>query len=226
MNFKDLLALARLRLSDQTSPSLWSDDFLKGAYNEAIDEACLRARGILDSLSPMCILQVNKNQQRYKLDPRIIKVERVQMTRCDTPLEATTIRWLDENVQQWNAPNRAGEPQWFYLDQDRSKQLNLNVVPYPRFQDQANLSVWRMPLDSEYLDKPSDCPPIPLFLHRGLVDWVEHVAYANNDSETYDEERSEKALAKFEARFGPRPTGHALKVMAVNAARATRSCFF
>jgi len=175
VNRKELLALARERLDDTQLPPLVSDATLTDYYNRAIDEACLRQRGILDSTSKVCQFQVNANQRRYVLDPRIIKVGRARVGTTYQPLEPTTIRWLDKNVANWDTPGRTNIPQWYYCDQDRGASINMNLVPTPSLNDKCYLSVWRMPLDSEYLKNNDDCPPLPIFLHDGLVDWVEHL---------------------------------------------------
>lgn len=227
MDLKQLLTQARARLDDTAVPYLWSDPFLTEAYNEAIDEACIRTRGILDSTTTsLCVVQANPNQQRYKLDSHIIKVERVRMASDPTPLEFTTLRWLDEHVQFWDSALHSGQPQWYFTNQDRGKQLVLGLAPYPRVADNMLLSVWRMPLDNEYLVKLADCPPLPGFLHRGLVNWVEHLAYSVKDSELRDDELAQRAEQRFTAQFGERPSGHGLKLMSANAARPVRGCYF
>ncbi|MGH8306444.1 MAG: hypothetical protein ACRETG_12630, partial [Steroidobacteraceae bacterium] len=88
------------------------------------------------------------------------------------------------------------------------------------------LSVWRMPIACEYLVGPKDQPPLRIFLHRGLTDWVEYKAYSRKDAETLDDGRSDKALARFTARYGERPSGVSLKLMGANALRGTQPEWF
>ncbi|GAA0721297.1 hypothetical protein [Dokdonella soli] len=227
MILSDLLVQARAQLDDTALPTLWSDPDVTGWLNEAIDEVCLRRRGILDSTTPsICSLAITPYVQRYHLDPTILKVERVRLGSNPVPLKKFTMGLMDDRVEYWDFPYRAGPPQFWFSDQDNKDHLVLVVVPFPNIADTMALSVWRMPLDCEYLKAPKDTPPMPFYLHRGLTDWVEYRAYDRKDAETYDPARSDRAYKRFEDRYGKRPSADALKLMGENALRGVQPQYF
>jgi hypothetical protein len=56
------------------------------------------------------------------------------------------------------------------------------------------------------VDKLTVSPELDEQYHQGLVDWMLHRAYSKQDSETLDLGKAKEHLARFEKRFGERPS--------------------
>lgn len=84
--------------------------------------------------------------------------------------------------------------------------LGVKVHPIPAINSALFATVRRLPASSELLINGSDIPVIPERFHRDLVYWVLAQAYSVDVNDTKSNADSDKNEAKFEARFGRRPT--------------------
>ena len=64
----------------------------------------------------------------------------------------------------------------------------------------VTLEVFRMPVND--LTAITDIPEIPEEFHRDLIYWVLHEAYKKQDSDAFNQERSDYFLARFQEIFG------------------------
>lgn len=210
MLVSQLLQAFRIRVDDRTEDFLWPDDWFIVALNEAVDEACIRARLLSDSTTPaICQVTTVADQMVYQLDPRVIDVDMVKLEPMRCGLELTTYERMIELQARSNG--LPGRPLAYAIDGLPQQGLRLlldrpmDPAAYPTF----NLSVKRLPLQPLRLPAVGpppidDTPEINPTLHRALLHWVAHLAYDTRDADAGSAQRSAEAEARFEARFGKR----------------------
>lgn len=216
MTLDDLIGRFRQRADDAASPPLNDDETVRGWLNEAVNEACIRARLIFDTSSAFLTIPIVVDQAVYTLDPSIIQIADMWLTNRRWILEGTDQSALDRGsiFPRWRGRYRhhdcyalwgrnwrtwKGSPRYFIQDGTR-----LQLVPIPTEVDTLNLSVYRLPVDSEVMDAPAEEPVIAAQWHDRLIDWALFRAYDSKDGEEIDDTRAGIALARFEASFGKR----------------------
>lgn len=235
MEGADLIETFRQRTDDCAEPHLFrTSDVLRWA-SEAEREACLRAKLIFDRTKPsVCLIRVLPGVVMYKLHPLIIEVAAVYLDR--SPQFPGWHRKKLGNVDQSNAyrghrPRDYGNFAGFVTDFSGhvgvhrysidGNTLQLYGTPdsgygpalYPSLPySLLRLEVYRLPLDN--IETPADEPEIPVMHQDGLVDWMLYRAYSTVDSDGQSDPRAAAAEARFEARFGPRPTANQVRMQA------------
>lgn len=203
MTWKDLLALARVRLHDKAAPYLWSDDELREFANSAIDEACWRARLLRTSDTTATV----SGTAEYTLDYHVIRVMNATFT--DTDTSQTTQVWPVSLVELWKmkavSPTATGRPE-FYSVGEAFNSIEVFPTPDSLGLGTINYTINRLPDAGEKLVALGSEPPIPEEYHRDLVHWIEREAYLVPDVDAYDKDASLQAEKRFEVRFGLRPT--------------------
>lgn len=201
MDVAGSLAEFRRVTGDTSTPPLWSDEDFLAFYNDAINEACERARLIEDRLTPSCcILTLQAGVDTYPLDPVVIGVKRSSFN--GRPLEVTSVETMDGRDSDWEA--RTGRPEGVIIDERSVRVLWIPTADYDG--QEINLTVWRRPLAPRTLTGPSsDAPPdIPERYHLRLLSWVYKRAYSVDDPEMQDPTRAATYDALFTADFGAR----------------------
>lgn len=219
MNRKDLIAQFRSDVDDAKEPFLWDADDVQAYLDDAIAEACDRARLIRDSTTPeVCEITVTAGTSTYDLHESILSVELGQLQSQRLPLELSSTLAMETMAspffsrgrnaygswtnfgQSWRT--RTGTPRVLVLDR-AGKRFSGRLSPIPTANDVLQLEVFRGALESLKDDK---CEPegVPLRLHLRLVDWMKHLAYLKQDTETRDEEKSKMFAALFASAFGDR----------------------
>lgn len=205
MDLAALKTAARSRLDDPLDgDELWTDDELTGFINEAINEACIRARLNLDSSTPeVTKLDVVAGKATYTLHESIFVIERGYLETSQQVLGKIGFQDLDERSHVW--PRDQGRSIYFLTDLDSytdagnlSQQLQL--YPIPETTETLSLTVYRLPLYPLCTD--GDEPEIPPQHHPYLIDWVCHKAYLKQDADTLDIDKALSYETKFERRFG------------------------
>lgn len=196
MTLLDLITLFRNEADDATEPYLWSDDELIEFANDAENEACRRARLLVDSSTAMTRIVLDPLDAGVTtLDPAIIFVRRAQLV-GRRPLQRMTMRDMDNWNPFWrNTP--PGPPRMFITDSDTGALL---LYPAPLGPDDLRLTVVRTPL-VEMKDE-QDSPEIPARFHRSLRYWMLYRAYSKQDSQANDPKKAADSLALFEQEFG------------------------
>jgi len=198
-----LRALYRALARDEALPYLASDSTVTSFINEAVDEAAKRARLIHDdSTTAVCEIVVNDNAgvypHTYTLHPALYELSAVRLfTPADStepvPLRLVSREWLDANVHDW----RESTEDPAYAVQDDA---TLRIVPRPKADGLLKLEGYRLPLTALAAD--GDVPAINGAHHRHLVQWVLHRAFGLPDTEFFDANKANRALAEFTAYFG------------------------
>ena len=229
MDRKTLRAKLRVRLDDQDLPYLWSDSELNDYLVRAYDEACVRARLITDSSdASICQITLVSGQRLYEIDDSIIEVNRVHVADDYDPLIKTTISNLDTDFGNWVVDT--GKPEFWYLD-PLSHDAGIQKIGLYKTPDADNagrvltMTVTRYPVDQ--LDSDTSEPTeLNSRYHHDLLDWGEREAFMKHDAETTNPVKAVRAEARFEQRFGPRPTLNILTQRARGVTRRVRASYF
>lgn len=226
MELSAILEACREELDDSIEPFLWSDELLVRYLNEAIRQACVRARLLVESTLPMCAIAVVAGQERYNLDPSVIVVRRAALrSRPSDPLFRTNTAALDRFRCSWR--NEQGRPEFVVMDQQGAGR-QLLLTPKPTEADTLDLVVLRYVTEDEVLsaDDPTGEPAIPPEHHEALVHWVCQRALRVSDAEARDLRRADDQLGMFEAHFGPAPTAAQLQELAIDRLTGTEPHWF
>lgn len=211
MNLLQLRTLARQRLNDvTTSPLLWSDDELNSYINQAIVEAAIRSRCLVDSTTADCCeIDVVAGTADYLLNPVVFEVKRV--------FDATNKRIIcrkgfnDLNFRpDWQSVS--GKPKLYMLDLNNLQGetgTQLTLYPNPDENLTLNLTVYRVPLAD--LADDEDVPEISVLFHADLIHWVCHLAYMKQDADTLDVGKSLQFQAQFAECFGMKQSARQLE---------------
>lgn len=200
MTLNDLIKQARTLSDDTQEPYRVSRANWVIYANEAQEEACRRARLLIDSTTAeICQIALTSGTTTYALDPRVIFVRRIKLTGGTIPLKRASYKDLDRARPGWE--DETGLPEAWVPDMDTGV---LRPYPAPDGDYTANLTVVRLPLVS--MADGDDTPEIRASAHRGLVHWMLHRAYSTIDSELYSPKKAEMHLADFEQEFGRKST--------------------
>jgi hypothetical protein len=212
MNTAELLAALREKLDDETAPHLWPDKTLVRYLNNAVREACLRARLLKDdetSCAALCRLPVVVGQAYVKYPAEILVVRdgRLASGSCEK-LWALTAESMDRHRPGWQSTaNSPSTPEVMVTD---LAQKTLRLVPTPAVDDTLYLRVWRVPREQERLslERKEREPLIQIPDPEELCHWAAYEAYMKHDSDNEDKSAAADHLKLFESRFGQRPTLH------------------
>lgn len=203
MNLGEINKLAWQEMSDETG--IGDDkrvpDWLITSYaNDAENEACRRARLIVDSTSMsntniICSIDIVAGTSVYVFDPRIIFIRRAKLVSASKPLGKAPFWELDEHYPNWDT--KTGTVDRVVTGMDTG---SIRLFRIPVANDTLHLTVVRLPLRP--MSQHQDEPEINDRFHRSLVYWIKHKAYNNTDSELFDKNRADVHLALFEQEFG------------------------
>jgi hypothetical protein len=213
----------REELDDQSTPPLWSQERLFQLLNEAVAEANLRARLIVDKRSGLTRIQLEPGVSEYRLHPSIIVIRRASLaSQPSDRLIRTNSNALDAACARWR--EATGRPE-YVLRETRNLLL---VSPTPTAADTLQLEVWRNPTESELLEGEDDptMAGVEAVWHSKLVHWACFRALSKRDVEAQSNADAERHYNLFEAAFGPRPTAAQLERLALDAVTGTTPHFF
>jgi hypothetical protein len=203
MNLNDLIVGAQNQADEIADKPdlLWSLAEWTEYANDAENEACIRANLILDKSTALTSVSVISGVATYTISELILVVKRAKLLSGTEPLVKTSRRVLDATYPGWESETGVVRS-WF---PDESNKIVLYKSPVAT--GTLNLMVSRLPLSPMLLaDKMADTPEIDVQYHEGLLDWMLHRAYSKQDSETLDKGKAKEHLARFEKRFGERPS--------------------
>jgi hypothetical protein len=196
MTLQDLITLFRNEADDATEPYLWSDEEVIEFANDAENEACRRARLLVDSTSALTQLLVDPlDAGVIALDPSVVFVRRASLANR-RPLARMTVRDLDDQNPYWQATS-PGTPRAFVTDYQTGAIL---LYPAPAEDDMLLLTIVRTPLVE--MASLEDSPEISPRFHRSLRYWMLYRAYSKQDSQANDPKKAADSLALFEQEFG------------------------
>ncbi len=220
---RQLIDDCREELDDAAAPYLYQDEVLIRHLNEAVEEACVRARLLLESNRPdICRIQLKPGRADYPLHPAIYVIRRATLADGGRePLCRTTSVALDGVCRDWRG--ESGTPQFLLRDRQARQ---ISVAPIPEAEQELTLTVWRLPSADEALETDDDEPVIDPIHHRKLIHWCCWRAFAKKDSEKDDMSRASLHLQIFEDYFGERPTARALQQLSIDPVTGTSPHWF
>jgi len=199
MNIEQLILAVRSDyLDDNPQGNLWDDAFMFRAFTEAERQVCNRQNILFDdSTDEYTKLVLVDGQSTYALSPKVTKLEAVIF---DNTLVAHKSK---HEIERLN-------PKWRSLSGMTGKAIEyvirgstIRFIPSPNIDDAGlavNLEVYRLP--DVALDGLASEPEIPEEFHRDLIYWVLHEAYKKQDSDMFNQERSDYFLGRFTEVFG------------------------
>lgn len=228
MNRAELRRRVRIKLDDRIVPPLWCDDEINDALNEAVKEANLRARFLVDSTTPeVTVIAIQPGMARYQLHESIIVARRVEFAPANPntqpfPMRRRSFDELDRRFPTWRS-STGTVPHTVVQDMDERA---LVLHPSPTAEGTLRLTVWRHPLERELMDSDNEEPRIPLAHHEQLAYWACFALYGNNEAEERDEARLQLFLTLFEGEFGKRPDAAMLRRLAVDHEPESQSYWY
>jgi hypothetical protein len=227
----ELRQALRDRLDDNNVPPLWSDEEYNRALSEGVQQACIRARLLRESVDPeLTRIELIEGQSLYTLHPQVLAISTAGLLVAKRPCELTTQRQMDRDFPGYQVRGIEAGSRDTYLVLDEQKG-HVRVWPTPGAPadplqpETLVLSVWRLPTEQESMDTDSDEPAVPVHQHIDLLDWAEHLLYLKADAETRDIGRSNEAASRFAAKFGELPTWRQIQLWGHSPRRGGRARF-
>ncbi len=221
---RQLIEDCREDLDDEVGPFLWSDELLTKHLNEAVEEACIRARLLVESSrADICRIALQPGRAEYPLHPSIIVIRRAVLVADGQarPLARTTSAALDGHCRDWRVEQ--GRPE--YLVRDRQTR-SIALSPIPSEPSELLLTVWRTPAADEVMEGDDDEPVIDSIHHRKLIHWACARAFMKKDVERSSPQEAAMQMGVFEEYFGPRPTARALQELSIDPVTGTQPNWF
>lgn len=194
MTLDDLIAEYREEAHDSGTPPFVSDAWLTKRANQAEQEACRRAGLLIESVHAMCTLGVTAGDPVVSLNSKIIDIKKARMSLDSQELYPITVNQL---ALDWESDT--GTPSHYVTDYQSGA---IRLYPSPIVDDDLKLTVIRLPLAD--MADGTDEPEIREEYHPALVQWILYRAYAKQDADIFDPNKSARALAEFEREFGTR----------------------
>lgn len=218
-----LLADTREELDDEVAPYLYSDDKLIKYLNEAVHEAALRTRCLVESeRDDMCVIALQPGVATYELHPSVTVIRRAYLeAEPDRVLTRTTSAHLQRHYCQWRTEQ--GTPR--FLIRDRQAQ-RITLSPIPEVAGTLRLELWRVPTDDEVMEGPDDEPAGGPIYQHALFRWACFRAFNKKDSEQNDTALADRNLLLFEQAFGPRPSATDLQRLQIDQLTTTAASWF
>lgn len=202
MKAGELLDLWRREVDDVQEPYLWSDDEGLEYADDAQNEACRRARLIVDSTTTStCSITTVVGTATYALSPLVLRVNRVRVAGESLPLGAYMVRDMDRVSPGWEDDTQTSTPITWIPDFESGK---IRVYPAPNAITTLKLQVVRLPINA--LTSKDVALEIRAEYQKSLRHWMVYRGFLKRDTETYNEKAAAAALALFEREFGkPQP---------------------
>jgi hypothetical protein len=194
MTLDDLIAEYREEAHDSGTPPLVSDAWLTKRANQAEQEVCRRSGLLIESVHAMCTVAVTAGNPVVSLNSKIIDIKKARMSLDAVFLLPASVNNL---CATWEADT--GTPSHYITDYQSGA---IRLYPVPVVDDDLKLTVTRLPLVG--MSAGTDEPEIRAEYHDALVQWLLHRAYAKQDIDIFDPQKSARALAEFEREFGTR----------------------
>lgn len=205
MKLGELIRRVRTMANDKVEPYFWSDEDITDWLNDAVGEACIRARLIHESdIEAVCLIELEPLRATYPLHPSLYELTFIsyqpdEWSRRFVRVILVSTEWLDAHEAGWR--NAKGEPKFAIQNNGQ-----LRLVPTPTRDLVLRIEGYRLPIAPMILnDDEADTPEIPEELHLHLIQWALYRGFGIPDMEAFDPTKAELALNEFARFFGLRP---------------------
>lgn len=200
MTLEDLIRRFRTLAVDNVQPYLFADEDVTDWLNDGQRQACIRGRLLReDDNQAVCEIALTPGQRTYPLHKavyEIINARIVPVSGRSRPVFLASREWLDENMPGWRDDHGPAE---FAIQDDTSIRVSGAITAG----DKLAIECYRTPL--KLLANDTDKPEIHEAHHEHLIQWALHKGFSVPDSETFDQQRAERAEDMFARYFGPLP---------------------
>ena len=198
MTPKQLYDRFRSDVEDDVVPYLWSKEEVLGYMDDAQQMLCRESFGIRDASSPATQCEVIAGEAFTELDPSILLVRSVTLASSGKKLRVYSYEELygaNTEPSCWGGRfmSLSGPVIAVVIGMEEGK---LRLVQIPAVEDTLELVVERLPLTIPDLTTESELE-VRREHHLALLMWMKHLAFAKEDSETYDRARSDENEMRF-----------------------------
>ena len=197
---RDLIKILREDFLDDNNSRkyLWDDPSLLRRISEAERQVCQRIDVIFDDTTPKyCHITLVEGQSSYTFDRKISRF--VNVIFDGDVLDKTTKDDLDRKQPTWRTDTNLTDNIVEYVVSGR--QIRFSRIPNATDAGKiVYLEIYRYP--DQAIRSENQEPEIPEEFHRDLIWWVLHECYKKQDADTFDQERSNQHLLRFNEIFG------------------------
>ncbi len=201
MTLAELIQAYRVASGDLAVPPFFEDPDLTVFFNEAVRQACVRARLIHESDDPdICRVPVVADTATYPLHASLYELDYTAFLLDGEARKRLVMlvsqEWLSDRLENWR--DETGIPEYAI-----QKDASIRLVPRPDRAGTFFMEGYRTP--KAEMAESDDTPEINALHHNQLVHWVLFRVLSIPDSELLDLEKAQRAEAAFTRYFGPMP---------------------
>ena len=212
MTLGDLISEYRTQAGDRRRPYFCDDAELANLFNEAIEEAAIRSRLIPATEE----IEIDIGESRYPIPSYLFEVRTAELIDAAGkryPVSPKTRDEIDYLKPGWR--HLTERPEYFIVD---DTEVVLGCIPDAEYT--LAIDGYRTP--RKKLSADNDVPEIHTANHSGLLHWVLHKAFAKQDADLFDPNRSAAEEAAFTQQFGKRPSADLRKRQSANRPHRNR----
>lgn len=196
----ELFEAFRSDVVDEVAPYLWKDTEIVRYADAAYRRFVRLTGGIHDFTSPITRVDIVAGEEIATVSPLILRFDKAQ--RESDGREIAIANWTDQGlmrrddygVSSFLYNDRApGEVRYMVIGSEVGK---VKWVSPPAADDVALLQVYRLPL-THIVDGTHTLSEVNEDYHIHLLDWMKHLAFLKQDSETHNKRASDEHRAAF-----------------------------
>lgn len=202
VNAGELFEAFRSDVVDEVAPYLWKDTEIVRYADAAYRRFVRLTGGIHDFTSPITRVNVVAGEATAEVSKLILRFDTATRESDGKDIEVTN--WTDRNLMRRDdfgfsnsLYNDGGVGEIRYMVIGNQEGL-VKWVRIPAADDVVNLQVYRLPL-THIVDGTHTMDEVNEDHHIHLLDWMKHLAFLKQDSETYDKDSSDRHGSAFVA---------------------------
>lgn len=192
----------RTAVLDVVAPPFWSGEEIVDFLNEAVQEACERAKLIEDRSTPaVCSVLLQPGIDTYVLHRSVLEIKRLACNGrllCETSVE-------EQDLGGCHWEQHVGQPRSFIFEPaNGARNPQVRLVPTPSSAGVAALTVYRSAIRPLLSGDCNTAPELPARYHSRLMHWMMYRGHLKQDADTFDVVKASEHLVLFEQAFGSR----------------------
>lgn len=204
MNLGDLCTLYRREMSDTARPYFWKDEEVREYAADSYRMFVRLTGGIADFTSDATLVDVVAGEAIAELDDSILRIMGASLVSSGEPVQIINLTDLQTAakddygiVRRLMNDKTPGAVRYMVIGRQRHV---AQLVQVPEANDQLQLDIYRMPLDTIATDGSNDdfeFDEVGKEHHRHLVMWMRALGYNKHDADTFDPIKAGTFDAKF-----------------------------